>query len=91
MTHQDMCSPVDRLAQLLYEFDPQGKGSADIRPWASIGYATQTRYLTLAQFIVDRERKLLTHLFDELAFGLSTGHQHPLLKKLKQEFLPETP
>jgi hypothetical protein len=48
VTHQDNRSLQDRLAQRLYEIDPQGKGSSDIRPWSSVGYVTQQRYSVLA-------------------------------------------
>lgn len=39
----------EQLAQRLYEVDPQGKGSSDIRPWSSVGYITQQRYQVLAK------------------------------------------
>jgi hypothetical protein len=48
MTHQDNRILQELLAQRLYEIDPQGKGSSDIRPWSSVGYVTQQRYGLLA-------------------------------------------
>lgn len=52
MTHADTRSLEDQLAQRLYEIDPHGKGSLDIRPWSSVGYMTQQRYQVLAAEVI---------------------------------------
>lgn len=74
MTHASNQTLEEQLAQRLYELDPQGKGSLDIRPWSSLGYMTQQRYQVMAA-------ECLRQMWFSLRAGISQAnlahHFHP--------------